>query len=311
MEKFQPNFNITNEILSYVSSISEKLGMVSSAGNLENRPVLKENNRVLSVYAALHLDGNSLKYDQMRDILKGNNASGDLREIMEVQNYAAAYDNLSMIDPCSLQQFKMIHAVAERYLLTDAGEFRHGLDPLIREFFAWLTDAAESLHPLVLAALVHYEIAQLHPFSEGNEKMARLWQKAVLIQWKSVFRYVPIESRIEKERDSFAAVLKNCREHDDITSFIVLMLKMIDQSLENLTEKISEQPAEVSESIGKLLSVMEYGQSYTGSVLMELMHLKSRESFREHYLRPALDQNLIVMTIPDKPNSRNQRYRKV
>lgn len=44
--------------------------------------------------------------------------------------------------------------------------------------------------------------------------------------------------------------------------------------------------------------------------LMERLGLSHRPTFRKNYLNPALEQNLIVRTIPDKPNSRNQKYRK-
>ena len=47
---------------------------------------------------------------------------------------------------------------------------------------------------------------------------------------------------------------------------------------------------------------------YTSNVLMDKLGLKSKEGFRRNYLRPAIDMNLIQMTIPDKPNSRNQKY---
>ena len=50
---------------------------------------------------------------------------------------------------------------------------------------------------------------------------------------------------------------------------------------------------------------------YTSNTLMNKLGLKSKEGFRRNYLRPAIDMNLIRMTIPDKPNSRNQRYVKV
>jgi hypothetical protein len=39
------------------------------------------------------------------------------------------------------------------------------------------------------------------------------------------------------------------------------------------------------------------------------LHLSDRKSFRERYLKPALSDGLIEMTIPDKPNSRLQKYR--
>lgn len=69
-----------------------------------------------------------------------------------------------------------------------------------------------------------------------------------------------------------------------------------------------EDNEQLSEYVKKLLDVMEYDVPYTGKVLMEKMGLKSKEGFRRNYLRPATESNLIHMTIPDKPNSRNQRY---
>lgn len=58
------------------------------------------------------------------------------------------------------------------------------------------------------------------------------------------------------------------------------------------------------ENISRLLQ-------YTSKALMEKLGLKSREGFRRNYLHPAVEVNLIRMTIPDKPNSRNQRYVKI
>lgn len=47
---------------------------------------------------------------------------------------------------------------------------------------------------------------------------------------------------------------------------------------------------------------------YTSNALMEKLGLKAKEGFRRNYLQPAIEMNLVRMTIPDKPNSRNQRY---
>ena len=43
--------------------------------------------------------------------------------------------------------------------------------------------------------------------------------------------------------------------------------------------------------------------------LQGILRLQDRKSFRERYPRPTLADGLIEMTIPDKPNSRLQRYR--
>ena len=56
---------------------------------------------------------------------------------------------------------------------------------------------------------------------------------------------------------------------------------------------------------------MEDGRSYTTHEMMALVNLRHRPTFRDNYLLPCMEGGLIVMTVPDKPNSRNQRYRKL
>lgn len=50
MGEYRPPFTITNEILSYVSSISEKIGRITATSNLEAKPHLKKNNRIKSIH---------------------------------------------------------------------------------------------------------------------------------------------------------------------------------------------------------------------------------------------------------------------
>ena len=65
----------------------------------------------------------------------------------------------------------------------------------------------------------------------------------------------------------------------------------------------------MSEYVKKLLKVMKPDAFYTANRLLELLNLRSKEALRRNYLKPALQLNLIKMEIPDKPTSRNQRYR--
>lgn len=64
-----------------------------------------------------------------------------------------------------------------------------------------------------------------------------------------------------------------------------------------------------SPQVKKLLNIIN-GEMSRDELQVKL-ELKDRKSFREGYLNPALDLGLIEMTIPDKPNSKNQKYRKV
>ena len=131
------------------------------------------------------------------------------------------------------------------------------------------------------------------------------------LKWKTVFEYIPIESQIEKFQDEYYDAIAKCHIDGTSTIFIEFMLSQIDKILDDISAQISEDQEQLSEYIKKLLKVMEYEIPYTSKALMEKLGLKSKEGFRRNYLRPAIDMNLIRMTIPDKPNSRNQRYVKV
>ena len=141
--------------------------------------------------------------------------------------------------------------------------------------------------------------------------MARLWHTAILSKWKPIFEFIPIESQIEKFQEEYYDAIAKCHLDGASTIFIEFMLSQIDKILDDISIQISEDNGQLSEYIKKLLDVMEYDIPYTSNSLMEKLGLKSKEGFRRNYLRPAVDMNLIRMTIPDKPNSRNQRYVKI
>ena len=69
---------------------------------------------------------------------------------------------------------------------------------LIDDLFKWMNSEKNNVHPLILSSVFHYEFVFIHPFSDGNGRMARLWQTAILTKWKPIFQYIPIESQIQK-----------------------------------------------------------------------------------------------------------------
>ena len=109
----------------------------------------------------------------------------------------------------------------------------------------------------------------------------------------------------------FYEAIARCHVSGNSTIFIEFMLSQIDKILDEISSQISEENEYLSETVKGLLEVMEYDVPYTSKTLMEKLGLKFKEGFRRNYLRPATDMNLIHMTIPDKPNSRNQRYIKI
>lgn len=327
MGDYKPPFTITNEILSYVSSISEKIGRITATSNLENKPHLRKNNRIKSIHSSLRIEANSLSLGQVRDIINGKPVLGKQREIQEVKNAYAAYERLSEIDPYSIRHLKQFHSIMTKYVVEESGDFRRGeegvfngnqcifmapparlVPQLMNELFDWMKEAHGSVHPLILGSVFHYEFVFIHPFSDGNGRMARLWHTAILSKWKPVFEYIPIESQIEKFQDEYYNAIAKCHVDGASTIFITFMLSQIDKILDDISVQVNEENEQLSECVKKLLAVMEYEIPYTSSILMEKLGLRSREGFRRNYLRPAIALNLIQMTIPDKPNSKNQRY---
>lgn len=330
MGDYKPPFTITNEILSYVSLISEKIGRITAISNLESKPHLRKNNRIKSIHSSLKIEANSLTLGQVKDVINGKLVLGEQKEIQEVKNAYAAYERFAEIDPYSVQDLKQFHGIMTKYVIEESGAFRQGeegvfdgercifmapparmVPQLMEELFEWMKEAQSTIHPLILSSIFHYEFVFIHPFSDGNGRMARLWHTAILSKWKPIFEYIPIESQIEKFQNEYYEAIAKCHVDGASTTFIEFMLAQIDKILDDISLQISEDNEQLSEYIKKLLGVMEYDVPYTSKALMEKLGLKSKEGFRRNYLRPAADMNLIRMTIPDKPNSRNQRYIKV
>lgn len=327
MGEYKPPFSITNKILSYVSSISEKIGRITTTSNLESKPHLRKNNRIRSIHSSLKIEANSLTLGQVRDVINGKSVLGEQKEIQEVKNAYAAYERLSEIDPYNIQHLKQFHGIMTKFLVEESGEFRSGeegvfngdqcifmappaqfVPQLMSELFDWMREAQNNVHPLILSSVFHYEFVFIHPFSDGNGRMARLWQTAILSNWKSIFEYIPVESQIEKFQAEYYEAISQCHITGESTIFIEFMLSQIDKILDDISAQISEKNDYLPETVQKLLAIMEYDIPYTSNALMEKLGLKAREGFRRNYLHPAVEMNLIQMTVPDKPNSRNQRY---
>lgn len=99
-----------------------------------------------------------------------------------------------------------------------------------------------------------------------------------------------------------------CHVNGNSDAFIEFMLECIDSILDEVSEQVRKSVHDESEYVKRLLAVMEFDVPYTTLSLMELLGLKSRETFRKNYMDPALSIGVVERTIPEKPNSKNQRY---
>lgn len=330
MSNYVPPYTISNKMLELVSSISEKIGKITSHKELESKPHLRKNNRIESIHSSLKIEANSLSLSEVRDVINGHLVMGDQKEIQEVKNAYEAYEKIREINPWDIEDLKKIHGIMTYRTVDESGVFRKGnegvfsgsdcifvapppqiVPTLMENLFSWLKQSEGKIHPLIMAAVFHYEFVFIHPFSDGNGRMARLWHTVILYRWRDVFEYIPLESQIEKYQTEYYDAIAKCHVNGNSDLFIEFMLDMINKILDEVTIQINKSQVGISEYVKRLLDCMEYDVPYTANSIMQQLGLKSKETLRKNYLNPALKLNLIAMTIPDKPKSKNQRYIKI
>ncbi len=327
MEEYKPPYSITEKMLNLVSSISTKLGKIEVYHNLDKKPHLRRNNRIKSIHSSLKIEANSLTIGQTKDVIEGRVVLGSEREIREVKNAYKAYEMIGEVSPYSIDDLKKVHGIMEYLLKDDAGRFRDGdegvfngdqcifmapppqfVPEFMSDLFRWMKNNKKVVHPLIMSAIFHYEFVFIHPFSDGNGRMARLWHTILLSQWNPIFAYVPLESQIEKFQNDYYNAISACHVNGNSNTFVEFMLERMDYILDEISEQVRRLDNFESEYVKRLLDIMEFDVPYTALSLMELLRLKSRETFRKNYMDPALGMGAVERTLPDKPNSKNQRY---
>lgn len=330
MENYVPPFSITQEMLTRVSNISLKVSKLDNYSNLNKKPYLRKQTKINSIHSSLAIENNNLTLEQVKDVIDGKLVIGPQKDIQEVKNAYKAYEMLSLINPYSIEDLKKIHGVMTFLTVDESGEFRRGnegvfdrdkcifmcppperVGNLINQLFTWMNDNKEKVHPLILSSIFHYEFVFIHPFSDGNGRTARLWQNILLYNWKEIFEYLPIESQIHKFQSDYYKAIANCNNKGDSTEFIEFMLKMIDETLDEALSAPSIPVSEEEININKLLNIMERNVPLTANLIMTKLNIKSKDTLRNKYLHPAIERDLIKLTIPDKPNSKNQMYYKI
>ena len=259
MDEYKPPFTITNSILSHVASVSEKVGRITVMSNMENKPHLRKNNRIKSIHSSLKIEANSLSLSQVRDVINGKLVLGETKEIQEVKNAYNAYEKIAEIDPYSIEELKKFHGIMTKYIVEESGDFRSGeegvfngeecifmapparfVPQLMNELFDWMKEVKDQMHPLILSSIFHYEFVFIHPFTDGNGRMARLWHTAILAKWNPIFEYIPIESQIEKFQDDYYDAIAKCHVEGESTVFIEFMLTQIDNTLAELLNQMTD-----------------------------------------------------------------------
>ncbi len=256
-------FTLTPRILNLASEISLLLGRYEGLRAPVPQPKLRRQNRIRTIQGSLAIEGNTLDLDQVTAIFENKRVVGPGKDILEVQNAIRLYESLDKFNPGSVKDLLRAHALLMKALAADAGKFRSGavgiikgskvshvappakqLPRLIDELFHFLNSEKE-LSPLIKACVFHYEFEFIHPFSDGNGRMGRLWQSVILMKHHGAFEYIPVESLVKKRQATYYRVLGQCDKKGDSTLFIEFSLETIKDALKDFLKHLkpaSETP---------------------------------------------------------------------
>ena len=328
MENNYPPYTITDKILNYVSEIMKKVGEANYFESLNRYPELRRKTRIKSIHSSLAIENNQLSLFQVEDVINGKPVIGEQKDIQEVKNAYEAYEQIDKINPYSVEDLKKIHKTLTFLIEKDAGKFRnHGecvrdgeriifvappenmVNPLMNQLFDWMRKSKETVNPLILSCIFHYEFVFIHPFHDGNGRTARLWQTAILSHWEKAFTYLPIESMIKKNQEEYYTAIQNCNNVGKSNEFIEFMLKIISETIDemmNSKEMKDKSYLLLSESESKVLECIKRNVIIGAKDIIE--QTKLSDSTVRRILRKFLI-NEKIETTNDNEKSPNKKYK--
>lgn len=235
---------------------------------------------VRTIHHGTHIEGNELDLVQAEKVLMGQNIVARTRDIQEVINYRRAMEEISReqraeppeaslakggdIGQITEEFIKKIHAITVDRILDPSacGEYR-ATQVVVRnsetgnvsfrpppaieipyqmnEFLHWTAGLEkDAMHPVLKAGIVHYELVRIHPFLDGNGRVARVLSTLVLFQeGYDIRHFFSIEEYFDTNaRDYYKALQSVDEEGGDLTAWLSYFTKGLAIELSKVKEKV-------------------------------------------------------------------------
>ena len=306
-KELSPPFKITNEILNFVYEIGELVGKISAEKEFEKNLTLRRENRIKTIYSSLAIEQNTLTLEQVTDVINGKRVLAPPKDIKEVQNAYEIYERLEELNENSVKDLLLAHKIMTSELIKESGRFRSKnagvyqgdklihmgtlpeyIPELINNLFLWLKKSEE--HPLIKAAVFHYEFEFIHPFQDGNGRIGRLWHSLILSKWKKFFAWLPIESLVQKCQKEYYIAINNSNRDGKSTEFILFMLRIINETLIELIE-IQKVTDKNEEKIKLLIEYLDQNNSINNKEAQNLLDIS--ESAAKRFLNKLVKENIL------------------
>ena len=260
---YTPPFVITSKAINLIAEISSLIERYAIRLEMQDGLRLRKANRIKTIHSSLAIEGNNLSEAEVEDILNGKHIVAPLREIQEVKNAIRTYELYETLNPFDINDLRRAHSVMMEALTADAGNFRRGgvgvysekgvvhiappaerVPTLMADLFEWLRSTDD--HLLIRSCVFHYEFEFIHPFSDGNGRMGRLWQSLILGELHPLFAHLPVENMVYANQQNYYDAIQASTKNGESGPFIDFMLQEI---LNTLSRYKGENIEEVRDKI--------------------------------------------------------------
>lgn len=282
-------------MVNLISFISEELTRIEYNKKEIITPQLRKKNRVKTLAGTLEIEGNFLGEEKITAILEGKRVLGTYQEILEVEGAINAYKEFENYKFDNAQDLLKAHKTLMNGILKTAGSFRsvnvgvgssdgvahvappHGVVPsLMRDLFEWLKKSDE--HPLIKSCVFHYEFEFIHPFSDGNGRIGRLWQSVILYHWREVFAVMPTESIVRDNQEHYYNALEQSTDMGESTIFVEFMLDVILDTVRKVGNWVGNKVGNaLTDNQLKIMENIKLNSKVSATKLAELVGISKRK----------------------------------
>lgn len=272
---FNPKYTITDKILSNLTRITSAREIIEQSYLIPKWETKLRHRALLhNSHSSTAIEGNKLSLEQVEALAEGKEIIATNKDKQEVLNYIEALEkipNLTEKGKIEKETLLNIHEIITKNTLensSDCGIFRNRqvyvgrrifdgtgfrmkveymppeterVPELVDEFIEWLNlDKTWEINPVLLAGIVHYEIARMHPFIDGNGRTARLF--ATLVLYLSGFdhrRLFALDDYYDRDRNAYYAALKTVdKEIRDLTKWLEYFTDGVEFSVDEVKDAI-------------------------------------------------------------------------
>lgn len=233
---FQPPYKLTDKIVGILTSIAEARAAIARAKLLPQQELrLRRQALIRMTHSSTHIEGNQLNLHQVEAVYARQKVDAPNRDIYEVQNYLKAIRYIEHVvqKKGSITEkiiLRIHHLVTDKTLPDEqCGQYRRGpvyvvrrrlgmppetvytgpdaklVPKLMADLIAWVWESEkQDVHPVIVAGVVHQELAAIHPFADGNGRTARALASLVLYQRGFDFRRLfALEDYYNEDRPAY------------------------------------------------------------------------------------------------------------